>query len=73
MFIDNVKAWSGDHCIHPKLVPGVLFSDLKLNTENANIMDLAPTTLDLFGVKTPAYMEGKSLLTEEKTDVGEAA
>jgi predicted AlkP superfamily phosphohydrolase/phosphomutase len=25
IFSDNTKAWSGDHCIHPDLVPGVLF------------------------------------------------
>jgi hypothetical protein len=25
VFEDNVKAWSGDHCIDPRLVPGVFF------------------------------------------------
>ena len=30
VFEDNIKAWSGDHCIDPALVPGVLFSNLKL-------------------------------------------
>ena len=58
---DNKKAWSGDHCIHPDLVPGVLFSNLKLNDNAAKIIDLAPTTLDLLGVDKPAYMEGTSL------------
>jgi predicted AlkP superfamily phosphohydrolase/phosphomutase len=65
VFSDNTKAWSGDHCIHPQLVPGVLFSNLKLKTEGARIIDLAPTTLDLLGVDTPAYMDGHSLLCEE--------
>ncbi len=65
VFSDNRKAWSGDHCIHPKLVPGVIFSNLKLNAQQANIIDLAPTTLELLGVKTPAYMDGKSLLPAE--------
>lgn len=59
---DNTKAWSGDHCIHPDLVPGVLFSNLKLSTQDANIIDLAPTTLELLGVDKPPYMDGKSLL-----------
>jgi len=25
VFEDNVKAWSGDHTIDPRLVPGVFF------------------------------------------------
>ena len=58
---DNTKAWSGDHCIHPDLVPGILFSNLKLSETPASIIDLAPTTLDLLGVDKPAYMEGTSL------------
>jgi predicted AlkP superfamily phosphohydrolase/phosphomutase len=62
---DNTKAWSGDHCIHPRLVPGILFSNLKLTDRPANIVDLAPTTLDLLGVDTPAYMEGSSLLKDD--------
>ncbi len=66
VFADNVKAWSGDHCVHPALTPGVLFSNLELNPENANIIDLAPTTLELFGVDKPKYMDGKSLLCSEK-------
>ena len=59
---DNTHAWSGDHCIDPHLVPGVLFSNLQLNPEGANIIDLAPTMFDLFGVKQPGYLDGKSLL-----------
>lgn len=66
VFSDNTKAWSGDHCVHPELVPGVLFSNLKLGAVDANIIDLAPTTLDLFGVDKPKYMDGKSLLCAKK-------
>ena len=63
VFSDNKKAWSGDHSIHPDLVPGVLFTSRPLNQEkSANIVDIAPTTLNLLGVETPAYMDGKSLL-----------
>ena len=64
VFTDNVKAWSGDHCIHPDLVPGVLFSNRKLDQRPADIRDLAPTILDLLGVGKPGYMEGESLLPE---------
>jgi predicted AlkP superfamily phosphohydrolase/phosphomutase len=59
---DNVKAWSGDHCIDPVLVPGVLFSNLKLKRPDPSIMDVAPTVLELFGIAPPAHMDGRSLV-----------
>lgn len=65
VFSHNTKAWSGDHCIHPALVPGVLFSNRKLNAVGARIIDLGPTVLELLGVATPAYMDGKSLLCDD--------
>ncbi len=68
VFSDNLKAWSGDHCIHPDLVPGVLFCNRKLDLTDPNIVDLAPTTLDLFGVPKPAYMDGKTLLCADASN-----
>ena len=59
---DNVKCWSGDHCIDPALVPGVLFSSLKLKRGDPSIMDVAPTVLELFGLTPPAHMDGRSLI-----------
>ena len=59
---DNVKAWSGDHCIDPPLVPGVLFSSLRLAKADPSIMDIAPTALELFGLVPPAHMDGRSLV-----------
>jgi len=59
---DNRKAWSGDHCVDPALVPGVLFSNRKIDAADPGIEDLAPTALSLFGVHPPAWMEGKPLL-----------
>jgi predicted AlkP superfamily phosphohydrolase/phosphomutase len=64
VFSDNMKAWSGDHCIHPELAPGVLFSNLPLRSEGARIVDLAPTVCELLGVKPPEYFDGRSLLIE---------
>lgn len=58
---DNPKAWSGDHCVDPVLVPGVLFSNVRLDADNPGIEDLAPTLLDLFGVARPAWMDGRVL------------
>ncbi|MFN7992315.1 MAG: alkaline phosphatase family protein [Bryobacteraceae bacterium] len=59
---DNPKAWSGDHCVDPSLVPGVLFANRKFDAADPGIEDMAPTALNLFGVATPAWMEGTALL-----------
>jgi len=59
---DNQKAWSGDHCVDPAFVPGVLFSNCKVTSTNPGIEDLAPTALALFGLEPPGWMEGKPLL-----------
>jgi predicted AlkP superfamily phosphohydrolase/phosphomutase len=59
---DNPKAWSGDHCVDPVLVPGVMFSNRKIAADDPGIEDLAPTALKLFGVEPPLWMEGKALL-----------
>ncbi len=61
VFEDNVKAWSGDHCVDPRQVPGVIFSSHKIDSDDPALMDVAPTALELFGVKPPAHMEGKPL------------
>jgi predicted AlkP superfamily phosphohydrolase/phosphomutase len=73
VFEDNTKAWSGDHCIDPPSVPGVLFSDLKLAAGSPSIMDLAPTVLDLFGLLAPAAMDGRSLLAGTAPQAGQGA
>jgi len=62
VFEDNKKAWCGDHCVDPHLVPGVLFSNRKLDVNDPGIEDMAPTALRLFGVEPPAWMEGTSVL-----------
>jgi predicted AlkP superfamily phosphohydrolase/phosphomutase len=64
---DNTKSWSGDHCVDPRLVPGVFWSNRKINTERPNLMDIAPSVLDQFGVAIPAYMQGKALFTDRAT------
>jgi predicted AlkP superfamily phosphohydrolase/phosphomutase len=59
VFETNDRAWSGDHCVDPPLVPGVLFANRKIDAENPGLEDLAPTILQMFGVDPPAWMEGK--------------
>jgi predicted AlkP superfamily phosphohydrolase/phosphomutase len=66
IFDDNTKAWSGDHCIDPELVPGVIITNQNWNVGDRQpvISDLAPTMLDLFGVPAPRYMDGRSLVAQ---------
>ena len=60
-FSDNTKSWSGDHCVDPRLVPGVFWCNRKIDVEDPTLADIAPTVLDLFGVEVPAYMKGRRL------------
>jgi predicted AlkP superfamily phosphohydrolase/phosphomutase len=59
VFHDNKKAWSGDHCVDPSVVPGVLFCNHTIESAAPRLLDVAPTVLDLFGVPIPDYMDGK--------------
>ena len=73
LFEDNVKAWSGDHGVDPRIVPGVLFANREIDAEDPNLMDIAPTALSLFGMKPPAHMDGKPLYDTERFErVGKA-
>lgn len=68
VLIDNTKRWDGDHLVDPKFVPGVLFSNAKLNRgaeknkNSASQMDIAPTVLDALGIESPEEIDGRSLL-----------
>ena len=69
-FMDNTKSWSGDHCVDPRLVPGVFWCNREIATEQPNILDIAPTALELFGVEIPRYMQGASLFSRRAEGVG---
>ena len=62
LFEDNMKKWSGDHSIDPKLVPGVLFMNRAFRGDSASLLDLAPTILATLGIPKNPAMEGDSLL-----------
>lgn len=61
IFEDNVKPWSGDHCVDPRLVPGVFFCNRKVDAREPALIDIAPTALKLFGIEPPSYMDGQPL------------
>ena len=59
---DNTRSWSGDHCVDPELVPGIFFSNRRINTDQPSIQDIAPTLLSVFGLEVPSYIKGKQLI-----------
>lgn len=65
IFDDNAKPWSGDHGVDPRLVPGVMFCNHAIDSEDPSILDFAPSILTLFGIEPPKHMEGKPLFRPE--------
>jgi predicted AlkP superfamily phosphohydrolase/phosphomutase len=59
---DNKKRWSGDHLIDPSFVPGVIFSNQKMNTADPKLSDIAPTILRCLAIDPPGHMNGKALI-----------
>lgn len=63
ILLDNDSAWSADHCSDALEVPGVLFSNRAIVGKSPSLVDLAPTILAEFGLKTPSAMVGKNLFS----------
>lgn len=72
VFHDNTKAWSGDHCVDPTVVPGVLFCNRKIEADKPRLIDLAPTILSLFGIAPPGYMDGQALAVADASKESQA-
>jgi hypothetical protein len=73
IFEDNVKAWSGDHCVDPRLVPGIFFCNRKIDRTDPGLVDIAPTALRVFGMEPPAHMEGRPLFEKDPLPAAQAA
>lgn len=58
---DNTRMWSGDHSFTRKDIPGIFFCNRKINSENPTLADISPTVLSAFGIKPPAFIDGKDL------------
>jgi predicted AlkP superfamily phosphohydrolase/phosphomutase len=63
---DNVKPWSGDHCIDPRFVPGVFFCSQPIARSDPALIDIAPTALTLFGLDVPRHIQGRALLDDRR-------
>jgi predicted AlkP superfamily phosphohydrolase/phosphomutase len=51
VFMDNTEEWSGDHCMDPESVPGILFTSGPLKKPVAKLQDLAAAILAEFGIE----------------------
>lgn len=59
----NRKKWSGDHCLCPDVVPGILLANRPLRLRRgAGLEDLTATILAALRVPVPEDMDGRSLL-----------
>lgn len=56
---DNKDEWSGDHCMDPREVPGVLIVNRPLKTSDPDLMDLTASVLAHFNVKPAKAMRGR--------------
>ncbi|MFN3201914.1 MAG: alkaline phosphatase family protein [Bradymonadia bacterium] len=59
---DNTGKWSGDHCMDPRLVPGVFLSNRALTQDTGHLTDVAPTVLRHYGITPPEVMTGTALI-----------
>ncbi len=63
VFHSNTRPWSGDHCVDPSVVPGVLFCNRAIDSDNPRLLDIAPT-----GVTVPSYMDGQALMVSDSSN-----
>jgi predicted AlkP superfamily phosphohydrolase/phosphomutase len=61
---ENLKKWSGDHCMATELIPGILLASKAIRIADPALTDLAPTILNEFGVAAPPEMIGRNLFGE---------
>lgn len=63
IFIDNEDAWSGDHSMDYRLVPGVLLTNRKITLESPALHDLTVSVLDEYGIAPLPEMIGKDCIS----------
>ncbi len=66
---DNTRSWSGDHCMDPRQVPGVLFSNRTFTATRPDLRDIAPSILDLLGLPLPGHMTGRSIFAPAQEQI----
>lgn len=60
VIVDNSDAWSGDHCMDPTAVPGILLTSRPLRKAAPSLQTLAAALVAEFGIETfPDHAEEK--------------
>ncbi|ANM29807.1 hypothetical protein ABI59_09785 [Acidobacteria bacterium Mor1] len=61
---DNMEAWSGDHSMDYRQVPGTLISNRKISMDAPALFDLTVAILDEYGIEKPEEMIGQDCLAD---------
>ena len=67
VYVDNDDAWSGDHSVDHRHVPGVLLSNRRITLDEPALYDLSVAILDHYGIDKPSQMIGDDCLGEPVT------
>jgi len=62
IFVENDEAWSGDHAVDYRKVPGVLITNRKITIDHPSLPDLTVSILDEYGIPKPETMIGRDCL-----------
>ncbi len=57
----NMGKWSGDHCMAPEEIPGIVVANKKLRVRDPNLRDFAATVLALFDIEEGAPSTSRAL------------
>jgi predicted AlkP superfamily phosphohydrolase/phosphomutase len=63
ILLDNISAWSADHCADAAEVPGILFTNRPIKHPSPALVDIAPSILAEFNLPTPKDMTGRNIYT----------
>ncbi|ETX00635.1 MAG: hypothetical protein ETSY1_10470 [Candidatus Entotheonella factor] len=66
IFVDNHEAWSGDHSVDHRLVPGVLITNQKISLDEPALYDLTVAVLDEYGIAKLPDMIGQDCLAPKQ-------
>jgi predicted AlkP superfamily phosphohydrolase/phosphomutase len=59
---NNTQKWSGDHCMAPDLLPGILLMNRPVRHPNASLHDLTATILSAFNIEPRTKMKGSAII-----------
>lgn len=65
---DNHDEWIGDHCMAHEAVPGVLFSNRPIVSEQPALADIPVTVLRAYGLDAPEHMVGHDVFSPDPSE-----